>query len=417
MVGVLVAVGAVDLETAVLPSLTGASDVHVVRRCVDVPDLVSMAATGQADAALVALPLPGLDADVVARLSGLDVTVVGVCDRADDADRATLERIGAQAVLDPDDLSGLPAVVDRLRREPSDVDRRAAHRAADRLDVGLRVGRLLAVWGPVGSPGRSTVALGLASEVTRLRLGSLIVDADVYGGAVAQLLGLLDESSGLLAACRAANVGALSTDLLARHTRQLESGTRVLTGLPRADRWTEVRPVLLRAVLDAARTLADVTIVDCGFSLERDEDIVYDTGAPRRNGATLEALSRADTIVVVGTADPVGLGRLIRGIDELSGTIPGVSPYVVVNRRRSSLGWSEDDIRGTVRRATGADVRAMLPDDPAACDTALVKGRSVGECAPDSRLSQALHRLAADLVGTAPLPGRRLRRRTTATAR
>ena len=35
--------------------------------------------------------------------------------------------------------------------------------------------------------------------------GTLLVDADVYGGTIAPMLGLLDESSGLLAATRAAN--------------------------------------------------------------------------------------------------------------------------------------------------------------------------------------------------------------------
>jgi MinD-like ATPase involved in chromosome partitioning or flagellar assembly len=212
-------------------------------------------------------------------------------------------------------------------------------------------------------------------------------------------------------------VGALSADVLARYTRSVDAGVRLLSGLPRADRWTEVRPVLLRTVLDAARALSDVTVVDCGFSLERDEEIVYDTAAPRRNGATIEAIGRADGVVVVGTADPVGLGRLIRGIDELTHTLPGVAPYVVVNRCRPGLGWSGDDIRDTVRRATGVDVRSLLTDDPAACDRALVQGRSLAECAPDSRLVHGLHRVADELAGMPSAHGRRLRRRTATRAR
>ena len=63
-------------------------------------------------------------------------------------------------------------------------------------------GRIVAVWGPTGAPGRTTVAITLADELARLGCGSLLVDGDVYGGVIAAVLGLLDESPGLAAACR-----------------------------------------------------------------------------------------------------------------------------------------------------------------------------------------------------------------------
>ena len=68
--GVLVAVGAADFEPSLLRAAE-AGDVHVVRRCVDVADLLATAASGQADAALVSLGLRGLDLEVVERLRTL----------------------------------------------------------------------------------------------------------------------------------------------------------------------------------------------------------------------------------------------------------------------------------------------------------------------------------------------------------
>jgi hypothetical protein len=65
--GVLVAVGPVGFEPAVL-AVASSPDIHVVRRCVDVADLVATAATRQAPAALVSAQLRGLDAEVVDRL-------------------------------------------------------------------------------------------------------------------------------------------------------------------------------------------------------------------------------------------------------------------------------------------------------------------------------------------------------------
>ena len=44
-----------------------------------------------------------------------------------------------------------------------------------------RHGTVVAVWGPTGAPGRTTVAITLADELARLGHETLLVDADVYG--------------------------------------------------------------------------------------------------------------------------------------------------------------------------------------------------------------------------------------------
>jgi MinD-like ATPase involved in chromosome partitioning or flagellar assembly len=231
----------------------------------------------------------------------------------------------------------------------------------------------------------------------------MVVDADVYGGAQAQMLGLLDESSGLLAAARAANRGRLDRDQLAAHARSVTPTLRVLSGLPRSDRWVELSPVLLRRILETARSLCTLTILDCGFSVELDEEISYDISAPRRNGATLTALQCADAVVVVGSADPVGLGRLLRAVADLRVQAPDVRPRVVVNRMRPSLGWSGDEVAAMVRRTSQLDVEGFLPDDPAACDRAIVRGQTLRECAPNAKLTKALERRASSLTQTLAL--------------
>ena len=65
-------------------------------------------------------------------------------------------------------------------------------------------------------------------------------------------------------------------------------------------------------MLAVAREMAPLTIVDCGFCLEADEEITFDTMAPRRNGATLALLAEADVVFAVGSGDPAGMERLIR---------------------------------------------------------------------------------------------------------
>jgi Flp pilus assembly CpaE family ATPase len=150
-----------------------------------------------------------------------------------------------------------------------------------------------------------------------------------------------------------------------------------------------------------ARGLAEITIADCGFCLEMDEELTFDTSAPRRNGATLTTLETADVVLAVGSADPVGMQRLVRGLGELTERVPEADVQVVVNRvRESVLGpRPESQVHDALRRYAGVSQVAVVPDDPTAADAALAAGRTFAEVAPGSRARQAVATLAAELAG------------------
>src|SRR4051794_23114913 len=375
-VAVLLAAGGESWEAAALRLLDGDGMV-VLKRCVDLADLLASAATGQADVAVVSGDLGGLDADAVMQLLRDDVRCVAVGGDAD-----ALARIGVVAVVAAAQLSDLSETV-------SSAGARALVVEPDPLpapspDPVTARGRVIAVHGPAGAPGRTTLAIGLAAEHAQRGHPSVLVDADPHGGAVAQHLGVLDEVSGLLAAARLVNAGSLETESFARCRRVVSDHFEVLTGLPRPDRWVEARPGVLDAVLDRAAEVGDV-VVDTGFSLEDDADL----GPPlSRNQLTLDAVATADEVVVVGSAEPTGLARLARTLVELRDSTPA-PVRVVVNRMRDSLGWSRRDIVGMVEgyvRATGVH---FLPEDRATTDKALVAGKSVVELG-DSALRKAL---------------------------
>ena len=271
---------------------------------------------------------------------------------------------------------------------------------------------VVAVWGPTGAPGRTTIATTLAAEIAGRGVEVLLVDADTYGGCVAQTLGLLDEAPGIAAACRAADQGLLDLPALARIAPTVVPGLRVLTGLPKAERWPEVRAAALERVLELSRALVQVVVVDCGFCLEDDEELSYDTVAPRRNEATLTSLAASDVVVAVGGADPVALQRFVRGLQEL-GTVPSGEPVPVVNRVRSGAVGSrpESRIADSLLRFAGLTSVRFVPDDPGALDGALLAGRSLVEHAPDSPARTAVADLAtAVLPWTSPAEARRDRR-------
>lgn len=408
--------------------------VTVVRRCVDLADLLATAAAGTARAALLSADLRRLDREALARLTAAGVAVVGLVPPGDEDAERRLHQLGVPAVLPADSgPSAISAAVVQAVRAVSagtaDGDPRHHYgdpRAAlpdlhvppadgtEPPDFARVLGRVVVVWGPTGAPGRTTVAVGLAAEMAVLGTATLLVDADVYGGVVAQAVGLLDEAPGLAAAARLANAGNLDLPGLARLAPEIRRSLRVLTGISRPDRWPELRPAAIEAVLACARGLAATTVVDCGFSLEQDEELSYDTMAPRRNGATLAILGAADTVLAVGSAEPASLQRLVRGLGQLRESLPAVEPRVVVNRlRRTALaGDPESEVRAALRRYAGVTTLDVVPYDRAGLDAAAAGGRLLMEAAPKSPARRALARLAGELVG-APMPrrGRGRRRR------
>jgi Flp pilus assembly CpaE family ATPase len=409
--------------------------VAIVRRCVDVVDLLAVAASGQGRAALVSAQLRRLDADVVDRLRACEVVPVGVVPRGDPAAEDRLRAMGF-AFLVPEDAE--PAVVASVVGEavagasgapaPARSTRRFGDPATSMAiaPVGLtpggptpvaaepsaRRGSVIAVWGAAGAPGRTTVAVTVADELARLGSDTLLVDADVYGGTVAAVLGLLDDSPGLAAACRQAGSSRLDEAALAALSWQVSSRLRVLTGIPLPQRWPELRPAAVESVLATARTLAEYVVVDCGFCLETDEELSFDTLAPRRNGATLTVLDRADVVVAVGAADPVGMQRLVRGLADLRDAEVSAPVWVAVNQMRRVVvpGDPGTELTAALERFAGCTPAALLPYDRDGLDAALATGRTLGEMRPASPLRRAIAELAAALAGQPAHSGRRGRR-------
>ncbi|HEX4018734.1 MAG TPA: chromosome partitioning protein [Frankiaceae bacterium] len=433
---VLTAVAAPSVEAQLVAGFAVPDlGILVVRRCVDLVELLAAAATGTARAALVSADLRGLDRESLAQLASCGVALVGLA--PDEQGERLLHQLGAGFVV----AAGAPAeqVAGALRAAAAVGPGLASMTASaggtlTRSDAALAAespdphgsGTLLAVWGPAGAPGRTTVALGLADALAVRGVSTLVIDADPYGGSVATLLGLLDEAPGLAAACRAANAGVLDVARLAGCCQTVGRELRVLTGLRDPRRWPELRASALDVVFSLSRWLADVVIVDCGFSMEEDEDLAYDTAAPRRNAATLTALRAADRVLAVGSADPVGLSRLIRDLPKLAAAFgdeahaPG-RVLVVANRLRDGLlpGNPRRQIDDALARHAEWPVFAAICVDPTAADAAHGHGQLLSEAAPVSALRVAFAGLA-DAVVVPPsaspdarrrLPGRRPGRR------
>ena len=374
MTDVVVAAGGAAWESEVLREIEISASLRLTRRCVDVAELLAVAPSA-AGAAFVATELSGLDADAVFRLERSGVRVIGLGDD---------ERCRALGIV--------------VRGEPGSLEQSVAAAgspASSEMAPDHRGATTIAVWGSSGAPGRSTIAVSLAASFAHDGSDTVLVDADTYGGSIAQMLAMLDDVSGLMAACRAANQGR--ADEVTDHLLDVESRLRLLSGIPRADMWPQVRPGALELVLRRLQVDADVLVADCASSLEPGEG----AGGAGRNQVTRHVLSSADAVLVVGRADPVGLSRLVRALHDLSDFVD-VEPAVVVNLMRPSLGWSRREVAGTLTRLTGIQQVTFVPADVTALDTAMMRGQLPREVAPSSAFVAAVDDLAAALTPVVP---------------
>ena len=404
--GVIVAVVG-PAETSVVLGIEAASGLQVVRRCADLAEAVGAAHAGLGSVVVLS-DQPHLTREVLMDIARAGVAVVGVPTTPEAAEQ--LRTIGVTQVVPPhaaahDIASQVERAAAAVASEHSPATAQApggrpgqAHNPQAR-----RAGELIAVWGPTGAPGRTTLAVNVAAELAREDLQVLLVDADTYGGAVAQACGLTDEAPGLAAVARVAQHGSVDGGALARHSLALGPGLRVLTGITRAERWGELPGAALDEVWRAARAWADVTVVDCGFALETDEDLVYDTHVPQRNGATLSALQAATRVIAVGSAEPLGLQRLVHTLPAVR-EVSAVEPVVAVNRVRSEVAGSrpEEAVADALLRFAQVQHAWMIPWDPRACDAATLAGQSLAERSPKSKVRKAIGALARDLAGPPP---------------
>ena len=275
------------------------------------------------------------------------------------------------------------------------------HPGAEDVVAQPRNGTVIAVWGPAGAPGRTSMAICLAAELAATGVTVALADVDTHSGSIAPALGLLDEAPGFAAACRLAGADALTgleLERIGQRYLTARGSFWVLTGIGRPSRWPELSGERVTAAIASCREWVDYTILDTGASLENDEEISSDLFAPRRNGATIAALRAADEVVAVGTADPVGLSRFLRAHVDLVETIDTDRITVLMNKlRASAIGpGASGQVRQTLQRFGGIANPVLVPHDQAAFDAAILTGRTILDVAPKSPAATAVAALVRE---------------------
>ncbi|HEY1530144.1 MAG TPA: regulator [Galbitalea sp.] len=383
---------------------------EIVARCSTAHELASRIEAVNPDVAIVAATERHLTPSLVSICDEAGVRILPLVDGPLDRRHAATLGLLESAELAADwptlerDLAVLPSKPTQL---PDDIE--------DAPVAAPKGGAVIAVWGPAGAPGRTTIAINVAYELAAAGHSVALADVDTYSGSIAPALGMLDEAPGFAAACRLAGTDALTRAELERIGQRYGAGRTgfwVLTGIGRPSRWPELSALRVASTLQECRAWVDFTVVDTGFSLEHDEEISSDLFAPRRNAASITALREADRVIAVGAADPVGLSRFLRAHVDLLETVAEGRVIVAMNKvRASAIGLNPiGQVTQTLSRFGGIDSAAMIPHDPASLDAAILSGRTLADAAPRSPARSAIR----DLVASRLLPPASSRKRTRA---
>ena len=209
----------------------------IVARLVGWRDLLESLDVLAPDVVIVGAGRGTLSAELLDGCDERGVRLIGLA--GDDAERAHAAQLGLHEVVDRGAPSGeIESLVSGGVPVPSRVGE-AGSRSTGAASV-------IAVWGPAGAPGRTTLAINLAAEIAAAGHRVALVDADPYGGAIAPSLGLLDETPGFAAACRLAGSDALDRAELERIAQRYSAPRAsfdVFTGLVGPSRWPELSRV------------------------------------------------------------------------------------------------------------------------------------------------------------------------------
>lgn len=396
------------------------SGIDVRRRCVDAVELVAACSVSPGAPVLVHIDLPRLSREVLGAIMDhtRDLTIITNTDHQHSL--ATSWRLGR--VVRVGDSVSIDALVKELfnRAQPA-VHRETASQSNDPVDnrVNDKVNgaHVVCLWSATGSTGRSTLALGLSEAWARNGERVLLIDADTCAPSLATSLGVTDDLSGIVVACRYADQNSLDQRSLTSACRELKENLWILTGVSDPQRWSEVGAASLRSVISRARDFFDRVVIDIApVALETADSLegqVADPFArlrPARNAASLAALNSADAVLVVIRPDAVGALRLVHDFGASQKHFAQAEPIFVVNRVQSKYRNSlQREFNGICARLTTsiehksspvknrAPMLVMIPEDPVA--QAMVReSATMAEVKAKSKIFLSMQRMAGEIT-------------------
>ena len=239
-----------------------------------------------------------------------------------------------------------------------------------------QVGRLIAVLGPNGGSGSSTVAVNLATCLTKIHKNVGLLDFKLEMGDLAALLDLKPTFT-LADLCR--NVSKLDRVMYERSLVRHSSGVALLAAPLRLEEAALVTPDGVAQALQHALASFPFVVADLDHSFGEEQ---------------LTILRQADHILMVFRLDFVSLRNVRRSLELLDSLdIAPDKVLLVVNR----FGQPQEVPAAKAEEAMGRKISHYLPEDAKVINRANNHGVPVAIEAPSSRFSKAVNQLAGVL--------------------
>jgi len=242
-------------------------------------------------------------------------------------------------------------------------------------------GRVLAVFGPKGGVGRTTLAVNLAvAAATELGQRTCLVDASFQFGDVGVLLNLNPKNKSiadLIPELESGEPESLDTFVI-NHS----SGIRVLLAPPSPEMAELVTPTVTKRMIEALRQTHDLVVVDCMSTF---------------NDTTLAILDLADTVLTMLSLEITSIKNIRLFLEVAQQLGYGADKVrLVLNRADSSLGIRVADVEHSI----GRRVDHTIVSDGRSVVYALNRGVPFFLSNREAQVSQDVLRLASAVVGT-----------------
>lgn len=235
-------------------------------------------------------------------------------------------------------------------------------------------GRIVAVYGPKGGIGRSTVAIGLAAAAVDAGTRTVLVDGCLQFGDLRTMLHVPDAPSILNLPTDVIDDEALGIALQAH-----SAGFDLLLAPPRVEQAEMVSVRDIAKLLPALAERYPLTVVDLPGAL---------------SDTTLAFLDAADTVLLVIGEDAAALSSAAQILATFRALgYPGKKIRIVVN------GAGPVDPAAAVEAALGVPVTHSISFDPLLARRAAGEGTAFGRVEADAEASRDLAALAEALVG------------------
>lgn len=383
---IVTVVGNADVETRIAKEISTLPGAELVLRCLERTELLATIRGARIDLVVIVGNPSWLDPYVLSTMVDHDSRAVGVA--ADPLEAEGLRRLGIEVASPGASARDLLAEAPQIASEPSSPE---PPRSGSR-------GRLVAVWGPKGAPGRSTVAVELAAEIAAQEPDTALIDGDTYGGDLAQMLAVVEELPTIVWAAQSASDGTLGQGSITSMLRRSSpNGPVLLPGINRSELWSDITLFGWERLLDVFTASFRYTLVDVGFGLENDDRLQRG-----RDRLARQTIQEADVVVAVCRADPIGLKTFLWSAERLKEIRPLDDVLVVANQ---VAGGDADEVRYILKKHLGKRPLVCVPSRDQDVRTALDRGVPVRDIKPGGEVSARIRELAGALGASVPARG------------